>query len=55
MENGANERVFVGAGFMPAFKFRRNFLFDLERGHKARAYKDTNAPQLPKGRVRVHE
>jgi hypothetical protein len=33
---------FVGAGFMPAFKFQnKNSLFDPKRGHKARAYKAT--------------
>ena len=28
----------VGAGFMPAFEFLKKFLFEFERGHKARAY-----------------
>ena len=32
---------------MPAFKFRKNFLFDFERGHKARAYKATLPGNIP--------
>ena len=35
-------RGFVGAGFMPAFKFNKK-LFVFERGHKVRAYKATPA------------
>ena len=28
----------VGAGFMPAFKFKQKIVLVIERGHKARAY-----------------
>ena len=28
----------VGAGFMPAFKFKQTIVLVIERGHKARAY-----------------
>jgi hypothetical protein len=37
----ANYRSWVGAGFMPAFKFKQKIVFEFERGHKARAYKAT--------------
>ena len=38
------QRGFVGAGFMPAFKIKQKILSELERGHKAHAYKATPFP-----------
>ena len=39
---------FVGAGFMPAFKYHQRFVLAvLERGHKARAYKPGAADKIP--------